>query len=45
MSQFIKKILIKDYPKITSGRKNFDQHNYRIMKTIEIIKQYFKFKD
>jgi len=39
------KILIKDHPEITSGRKNFDQHNYRIMKTIEIIKQYFKFKD
>ena len=38
------KILIKDHPKITSGRKNFDQHNYRIVKTIEIIKKYFKFK-
>ena len=36
------KILIKDHPEITSGRKNFDQHNYRIMKTVEIIKQYFK---
>ena len=39
------KILIKDHPKITSGRKNFDQHNYRIVKTIEIIKKYFKLKE
>jgi len=38
------KILIKDYPEITSGRKNFNQHNYRIVKTIEIIKKYFKLK-
>tara|TARA_B100000989_G_scaffold98282_1_gene71698 strand:- start:377 stop:529 length:153 start_codon:yes stop_codon:yes gene_type:complete len=38
------KILIKDHPKITSGRKNFDQHNDRIVKTIEIIKKYFKLK-
>ena len=39
------KVLIKDHSKITSGRKNYDQHNYRIKKTIEIIKQYFKLKD
>jgi len=39
------KILIKNNPKITSGRKNFDQHNYRIVKTIETIKKYFKLKD
>ena len=35
-------MLIKDYPKITSGRKNFNQHSYRIIKTVEIIKKYFK---
>tara|TARA_B100000886_G_C20422304_1_gene492189 strand:+ start:664 stop:816 length:153 start_codon:yes stop_codon:yes gene_type:complete len=39
------KILIKNYPKITSGRKNFAQHNYRVIKTIEIIKKYFKLKE
>ena len=39
------KNLIRDYPKITSGRKNFDQHNYRIIKTIELIRKYFKLKD
>jgi len=39
------KNLIKDYPKITSGRKNYYQHNFRIIKTIEIIKKYFKLKD
>jgi len=39
------KILIENYPKITSGRKNFDKHNYRIIKTIQIIKKYFKLKE
>jgi len=39
------KILIKNHPKITSGRRNFDQHNYRIIKTMEIIKKYFKLKE
>ena len=39
------KNLIKDNSKITSGRKNFDQHSYRIVKTIEIIKKYFKLKE
>tara|TARA_Y100001935_G_scaffold245394_1_gene238923 strand:+ start:428 stop:580 length:153 start_codon:yes stop_codon:yes gene_type:complete len=39
------KNLIKDNPKITSGRKNFEQHNYRIIKTKEVIKKYFKLKD
>ncbi len=38
-------MLIKDHPKITSGRKNFQKHNYRITRTIEIIKKYFKLKD
>jgi len=37
-------VLIKEYPKITSGRKNFDQHNYRVVNTIEIIKKYFNLK-
>tara|TARA_B100000963_G_scaffold344164_1_gene346750 strand:+ start:1848 stop:2015 length:168 start_codon:yes stop_codon:yes gene_type:complete len=36
---------IKDHPKTVSGRKNFYQHNNRIIKTIEIIKKYFKFKE
>tara|TARA_Y100001980_G_C14487090_1_gene264670 strand:+ start:492 stop:644 length:153 start_codon:yes stop_codon:yes gene_type:complete len=39
------KILIKDHPKITSGRKNFDLHHDRIVKTVEIIKKYFKLKE
>ena len=39
------KFLIKNHLKITSGRKNFDQHNYRIIKTIQIIKKYFKKKE
>jgi len=39
------KILIKNYPKITSGRKNFDHQNYRIIKTIQTIKKYFKLKE
>tara|TARA_B100001057_G_scaffold301602_1_gene301831 strand:- start:22 stop:174 length:153 start_codon:yes stop_codon:yes gene_type:complete len=39
------KELVKDHPKITSGRKNFDQHHNRIIKTIDIIKKYFKLKE
>ena len=39
------KNLIKDNSKITSGRKNFEQHNLRIIKTIEIIKKYFNLKN
>ena len=39
------KNLIKDNSKITSGRKNFEQHNLRIIKTIEIIKKYFNLRD
>jgi len=42
--RYLKK-LIKYHPKITSGRKNFQNHNYRINKTIEIIKKYFNLKD
>jgi len=39
------KNLIKDHSKITSGRKNFKEHNLRIIKTIEIIKKYFNLKN
>ena len=38
------KNLIKDNPKVISGRKNFDKHNYRIIKTIKIIKKFFELK-
>ena len=33
--------IIKKYPKIASGRKNFKKHNTRILKTLELIKKYF----
>ena len=36
------KILIKNYPSITSGRKNFVQNNLRIKKSLALIKKYFK---
>ena len=39
------KNLIKDNSRITSGRKNFEQHNLRIIKTIEIVKKYFNLKN
>ena len=35
------KILIEEYPKIFSGRKNFQDHHERILKSIKIIKKYF----
>tara|TARA_B100001057_G_scaffold77027_1_gene71799 strand:+ start:311 stop:469 length:159 start_codon:yes stop_codon:yes gene_type:complete len=35
------KILIEKYPKIVSGRKNFDKHHLRIINSIIIIKKYF----
>ncbi len=41
--RYIEKI-IKDYPRIASGRKNFRDHDKRIIKTIELIKNYFNFK-
>tara|TARA_B100000989_G_C19489002_1_gene448875 strand:+ start:399 stop:551 length:153 start_codon:yes stop_codon:yes gene_type:complete len=44
LPKYLKK-LIEDHPKITSGRKNFHKHDYRITKTIEIIKKYFNLKD
>ena len=39
MPQYVK-ILIKNNPKIVSGRKNFYQHHQRITSTIKIIKEY-----
>ncbi len=36
------KILVKNHPKIYSGRKNFKDHHIRIIKTINLIKKYFK---
>ena len=34
--------LIKKNPNIVSGRKNFDNYNLRILKTLNLIKKYFK---
>ena len=34
------KKLIKKYPKITSGRKQFEHYHLRVLKTLEIIKKY-----
>tara|TARA_Y100001958_G_C20927354_1_gene339124 strand:- start:36 stop:188 length:153 start_codon:yes stop_codon:yes gene_type:complete len=39
------KFLIENHPKITSGRKNFEGHNKRVLKTIKIIKKYFNLND
>ena len=44
MPQYIKK-LIKNHPRITSGRKNFYKQHKRIMNTLKIIKLYFKIND
>ena len=33
------KELIYNYPKITSGRKNFSYHHERILKTLNLIKK------
>ena len=41
--KYIEKI-IKDYPRIASGRKNFREHDKRIIETIELIKKYFNLK-
>jgi len=38
------KVLLRNHPKIASGRKNFTQNNYRISKTLDIIKKYFNLK-
>tara|TARA_B100000945_G_scaffold289712_1_gene262978 strand:- start:1040 stop:1195 length:156 start_codon:yes stop_codon:yes gene_type:complete len=36
------RLLIKEYPQLKSGRKNYDEHNKRIVKTINLIKKYSK---
>jgi len=36
------KMLIKKYPKIISGRKNYDFFEKRILKNIELVKKYKK---
>ena len=36
------KKLIKNYPNIVSGRKNFDNHHKRIEDTLKLIKKYKK---
>tara|TARA_B100000989_G_scaffold293035_1_gene269839 strand:+ start:5349 stop:5501 length:153 start_codon:yes stop_codon:yes gene_type:complete len=38
------KILLNNHKKITSGRKNFEQHHLRIIETIKLIKRYFNLK-
>ena len=32
--------IIKKYPSILSGRKNFTEHHKRIIKTVKLIKEY-----
>ena len=39
--QYIKD-LIKEYPQIVSGRKNFKFYNDRIVKTLKLVKEYYK---
>tara|TARA_Y100000590_G_C15157809_1_gene802385 strand:- start:454 stop:618 length:165 start_codon:yes stop_codon:yes gene_type:complete len=39
-NSFILKKLIKEYPKIISGRKNFDFYDKRIKKNISLIKKF-----
>ena len=41
MPQYIKD-LIKKYPQIVSGRKNFKFYNDRIVKTLKLVKEYYK---
>ena len=38
------KILIKQYPKIISGRKNYEFFEKRILKNLDLIKKYRKVK-
>ena len=38
--KYIKDFLKKN-PKVASGRKNFDGHHVRIVKTLDLIKNYF----
>ena len=39
------KHLIEKYPKIFSGRKNFEQHHKRIIKTLKLIEKFYKKND
>tara|TARA_Y100000768_G_C23900087_1_gene644612 strand:- start:542 stop:694 length:153 start_codon:yes stop_codon:yes gene_type:complete len=39
--KYLKELLIK-HPNIASGRKNFDQHHNKLIRTIELIKKYIK---
>ena len=38
------KILIKDNPKIISGRKNFNFYQWRVSKTLDLVKKYISSK-
>ena len=38
------KILIKQYPKIISGRKNYEFFEKRIQKNLELVKKYKRLK-
>ncbi len=38
--KYLKELLHK-YPKIASGRKNFDEYEKRIQKTIKLMKEYY----
>jgi len=38
--RYLKELLHK-YPKIASGRKNFDEYEKRILKTIKLIKEHY----
>tara|TARA_Y100000816_G_C25994045_1_gene519278 strand:- start:364 stop:516 length:153 start_codon:yes stop_codon:yes gene_type:complete len=39
------KAIIRENPKVSSGRKNFSGHHKRIIDTIKIIKKYFNVKN
>ena len=41
---YVKDIITK-YPKILSGRKNFYNHHTRVIKTIDLIKEYKRNKN
>ena len=34
-------ILLRDYPSISSGRKNMKEHHKRILKTKKLIKKFY----
>tara|TARA_Y100000590_G_scaffold412061_1_gene506688 strand:- start:227 stop:388 length:162 start_codon:yes stop_codon:yes gene_type:complete len=42
ISQNYLKDIIKQYPKIKSGRKNYLSHYRRILKNINLVKDYIK---